>query len=62
MEIILISAWDKEKQPIQWLRLIELIQERKPQKIGLNFSTDFNISDGLDKTDFDEFKELTIRI
>ena len=51
----ILSAWDKEKQPIQWERLVELIQERNPDKIGLNFSTDFNISDGLDKTDYDEF-------
>ncbi|WP_158977618.1 M24 family metallopeptidase [Cellulophaga sp. L1A9] len=49
------SAWDKEKQPDQWKRLMELIQERNPNKIGLNFSKDHNIADGLDKTDYDEF-------
>jgi Xaa-Pro aminopeptidase len=54
----IISAWDKETQPIQWNRLVELIEERNPKKIGLNFSKDFNISDGLDKTDFDEFMEV----
>ena len=54
----IISAWDKETQPIQWKRLVELIEERSPKKIGLNFSKDFNISDGLDKTDFDEFMEV----
>jgi len=54
----IISAWDKETQPIQWERLVELIEERNPDKIGLNFSKDFNISDGLDKTDFDEFMEV----
>lgn len=54
----IISAWDKETQPIQWKRLVELIEERNPKKIGLNFSKDFNISDGLDKTDFDEFMEV----
>ena len=53
----ILSAWDKEKQPVQWEKLVELIQERNPQKIGLNFSTDFNISDGLDKTDYDEFMD-----
>ena len=53
----ILSAWDKEKQPVQWERLVELIQERNPEKIGLNFSTDFNISDGLDKTDYDEFMD-----
>ncbi|MEK6154240.1 M24 family metallopeptidase [Flavobacteriaceae bacterium 3-367] len=49
------SAWDKEKQPDQWKRLIQLIEERKPEKIGLNFSDDFNIADGLDKTDYEAF-------
>ncbi len=49
------SAWDKEKVPNQWKRLIELIEERNPNTIGLNFSKDHNIADGLDKTDYDEF-------
>ncbi len=51
----IISAWDKETQPNQWLRLNEIIEERNPKKIGLNFSKYFNIADGLDKTDYDEF-------
>ena len=49
------SAWDKEKEPNQWKRLIQLIEERNPDKIGLNYSKDHNIADGLDKTDYDEF-------
>ena len=49
------SAWDKEKEPDQWKRLMQLIAERNPDKIGLNFSKDHNIADGLDKTDYDEF-------
>jgi Xaa-Pro aminopeptidase len=57
----IFSAWDKEKQPNQWERLIELIEERNPEKIGLNFSTNFNIADGLDKTDYDEFIEYLPR-
>lgn len=51
------SAWDKEKEPNQWKRLMELIEERNPRKIGLNFSKDHNIADGLDKTDYDEFMQ-----
>ena len=51
----IISAWDKEQEPDQWKRLVELIAERNPRKIGLNFSKDHNIADGLDKTDYDEF-------
>jgi Xaa-Pro aminopeptidase len=51
------SAWDKTKEPNQWKRLMQLIEERNPKNIGLNFSTYFNISDGLDKTDYDEFMQ-----
>lgn len=51
----IISAWDKEKEPNQWKRLMQLIEERNPEKIGLNYSKHFNIADGLDKTDYDEF-------
>ncbi|BDW93921.1 Xaa-Pro aminopeptidase [Flagellimonas marinaquae] len=51
----IISAWDKDKEPNQWKRLMQLISERDPNTIGLNFSKDHNIADGLDKTDFDEF-------
>ncbi|MEJ2162662.1 MAG: M24 family metallopeptidase [Robiginitalea sp.] len=53
----IVSAWDKESEPDQWKRLIDLIAERDPDKIGLNFSQDFNIADGLDKTDYDAFME-----
>ncbi len=49
------SAWDKEKQPDQWARLIELIQERNPNKIGLNISEHYGIADGLVQTDYQEF-------
>ncbi|MEX0314198.1 MAG: M24 family metallopeptidase [Allomuricauda sp.] len=49
------SAWDKDKEPDQWKRLMQLIEERNPKQIGLNFSKDHNIADGLDKTDYDEF-------
>ena len=51
----IISAWDKEKEPDQWKRLMEIIEERNPEKIGLNFSRDHNIADGLDKTDYEAF-------
>ena len=49
------SAWNKEEQPDQWQRLIDIITERDPSVIGLNYSKDHNIADGLDKTDHDEF-------
>lgn len=53
----IVSVWDKEKEPEQWKRLMQLIEERNPKKIGLNFSKDHNIADGLDKTDHEEFMQ-----
>ena len=51
------SAWDKEKEPNQWVALAEMIRERNPKKIGINFSKHFPLADGLVKTDYDELKE-----
>lgn len=51
------SAWDKEKQPDQWKRLVELIEERNPDVIGVNISDDHNIADGLVKTDYELLME-----
>ncbi|MEN1785257.1 MAG: M24 family metallopeptidase [Bacteroidota bacterium] len=50
-----ISSWDKEKEPDQWKRLAQLIAARNPKRIGLNFSQDHNIADGLVKTDYEAF-------
>lgn len=41
------KSWDKEQQPDQWARLAELITEKNPKKIGLNFSRHFGQADGL---------------
>lgn len=51
------SAWNKEEQPDQWQRLVEIIQERNPKKIAVNYSKHFGIADGLVHTDFEELKE-----
>ncbi|MCM5662215.1 M24 family metallopeptidase [Galbibacter mesophilus] len=51
----IVFAWDKEQQPDQWKRLVEIIEKFQPEKIGLNYSEHFNIADGLVKTDYDEF-------
>jgi len=53
----IISAWDKEKEPNQWMRLMQIIEERQPESIGLNYSDAFNICDGLVKTDYEEFMD-----
>ncbi|MGJ8667821.1 MAG: M24 family metallopeptidase [Patiriisocius sp.] len=52
------SAWDKEKQPDQWARLVEIIKERNPKNIGINVSEHFGIVDGLVKTDYDELMDV----
>jgi len=51
----IISAWDKEVEPNQWKRLNQLIEERNPKTIGINYSKYFNIADGIDITDYEEF-------
>lgn len=52
------SAWDPEAEPDQWQALLKIIKERDPQKIGLNYSKDFNIADGIVKTDYELFMKL----
>lgn len=50
------SAWNKEEQPDQWARLAEIIEERSPQKIGVNISEHYGLADGLAATDYEELK------
>ncbi|WP_093368075.1 M24 family metallopeptidase [Psychroflexus sediminis] len=47
------KAWDPEQQPNQWKRLVELIKERNPEKIGINISKDFGHADGLNHTEYE---------
>lgn len=51
------SAWDKELHGDQWARLAELIAERDPERIGLNFSDDFALADGISHTEYRLFRE-----
>ncbi len=50
------KAWDKEKEPDQWKRLKEIIEERNPKKIGVNQSDDWGLADGIVATDLQEMK------
>ncbi len=45
------ASWDMKKFPDQWDALIDLISKRNPNKIGLNYSTDFAHADGLTFTE-----------
>lgn len=47
------GAWAPEQEPNQWKRLVQLIQERNPKKIGLNFSSTYAHADGLTKAEYD---------
>ncbi len=49
------KAWDKELHGDQWKRLADLIAERDPKKIGLNFSETFALADGITRTEFNLF-------
>ncbi|MEO0552259.1 MAG: M24 family metallopeptidase [Bacteroidota bacterium] len=48
-----IKAWDKEREPDQWKRLAEIIEERDPKKIGINKSDAFGLADGITATDLE---------
>ncbi len=47
------GTWNPEQEPNQWKRLVQLIAERKPRKIGLNFSPLYAHADGLPKAEYD---------
>ncbi|MFW2477803.1 MAG: M24 family metallopeptidase [Sediminibacterium sp.] len=53
------ASWDMTKFPDQWDALIDLIQQRNPAKIALNYSGDFGHADGLT---FTEHKELLAKL
>ncbi len=51
------KAWDKEVEPDQWKRLREIIEERDPQRIGVNRSEHWGLADGIVATDYEHFLE-----
>ena len=51
------KAWDKELHGDQWKRLADLIAERDPESIGLNYSDTFALADGISHTEFKLFTE-----
>ncbi len=48
------ASWDMQKFPNQWDALIDIITKRNPQKIALDYSTDFAHADGIDHTEYME--------
>ncbi len=49
------SIWNKEVEPNQMKALAKFIEEKNPEKIGLNFSDHFALADGIVKTDYELF-------
>ena len=45
------KAWDKEAQPSQWQRLVELIEQTSPNNIAINMSEHFALTDGITATE-----------
>lgn len=54
---LLKGSWDIDVRPNQWDALVKIIQDRKPKKIGLNFSPNYAHADGLTFTERTEFLE-----
>ncbi|WP_297335530.1 M24 family metallopeptidase [Algoriphagus sp.] len=50
-------AWDPDSQPDQWEALMDLIQEKNPKAIGLNFANDYGHADGLSYTEREAFMD-----
>lgn len=51
------SAWDPDTEPNQWQRLADIISERNPSQIALNYSQTFGLADGIAWTDKVELME-----
>ena len=47
------SIWNKDEEPDQMKALVKFIEEKNPNKIGLNYSDHFALADGIVKTDYE---------
>jgi len=52
---LLKGEWNVDVFPNQWEALITYIKEKDPKKIGLNYSDDFGLADGLVSTEYQSF-------
>jgi len=49
------KAWEKDKEPNQWKRLVDIIKEHDPDNIALNFSSTFALADGISHSEYEAF-------
>ncbi len=54
---LLKGEWNVDVYPDQWEALMNLIIEKNPASIGLNYSKDFALADGLVRTEYETFME-----
>lgn len=54
---LLKGEWNIDVYPDQWEALVEYIKEKNPKSIGLNYSDDFGLADGLVQTEYASFFE-----
>lgn len=54
---LLKGEWNVDVYPNQWEALMNIIEAKNPKNIGLNYSKDFALADGLVRTEYDEFME-----
>ena len=54
---LLKGAWNVNVYPDQWKALMRVIEEKNPASIGLNYSKDFALADGLVRTEYEAFME-----
>lgn len=55
------SAWNPERDPDQWARLADIVEEHDPKRIGINVSSLEGLADGLSYTQHKEFMEALPR-
>jgi len=50
------TEWFPDEVPDQWERFGQVVAERNPEKIAVNYSDDFALADGISHTDFTDLK------
>jgi len=52
---LLKGEWNVDVYPDQWEALMNIINDKKPQNIGLNYSQNYGLADGLVKSEYEAF-------
>lgn len=50
------TEWFPDEEPDQWRRFGQVVADRNPDKIAINYSDDFALADGISHTDFTNLK------